>query len=143
MDMNTPEQPRYIGTPMVMLEADKPTGEQPMELFITDEHTEHYLALEAGGDSDRGLLTGLFGWVALGMLCIEALLIFKGKWDGVPIGLIMVTTFFLYRFCGKFFDLYLCPFCLIAVPAKCTSINMAIFTTPRGMASQRSLMNFT
>ncbi|TFB41741.1 hypothetical protein [Pseudomonas sp. F01002] len=98
MDMNTPEHPRYSAIPRVMLEADKPTGEQPMELFITDEHTEHYLALEAGGDSDRGLLTGLFGWVALGMLCIEALLILKGKWDGVPIGLIMVATFFLVPF---------------------------------------------
>ena len=59
--MNTPITPRYSAVPTVTLEANKPTGEQPMELFIADEHTGHYLALEAGGDSDRGLLTGLLG----------------------------------------------------------------------------------
>ncbi|MGE9837912.1 hypothetical protein, partial [Pseudomonas sp. UM16] len=44
-----------------ILEANKSTGEQPMELFIVDEHTEHYLTLLAGGDFDRGLLTGVLG----------------------------------------------------------------------------------
>ncbi|MGH8334470.1 MAG: hypothetical protein ACRES0_29185 [Pseudomonas sp.] len=96
--MNTPEQPRYSATPTVTLEADKPAGEQPMELFITDEHTEHYLALQAGGDSNRGQLSGFFGWVALGMLCLEAILMLKGKWDSVPIGLAMAGTLFLVPF---------------------------------------------
>ncbi|WP_339439517.1 MULTISPECIES: hypothetical protein [unclassified Pseudomonas] len=68
MDMNTPGQPRYSTTPTVMLEADKSTGEQPMELFIVDEHTEYYLALQAGGESDRGILSGLGGWVFIGGL---------------------------------------------------------------------------
>ena len=53
--MNAPEQPRSNAASAIKLEPDKPTGEQPMELFITDEHTEYYLALKAGGDSDRGL----------------------------------------------------------------------------------------
>jgi hypothetical protein len=74
-----------------------------MELFIIDEHTEYYLALQAVGDSDRGRLTGLFGWVALGMLCIEVLLMFKGKWDGVPVGLSMAATFFLVPFLWEIF----------------------------------------
>ncbi|SDU91580.1 hypothetical protein [Pseudomonas mucidolens] len=47
--MNTPEQLRSNAASAIKLEADKPTGEQPMELFITDEHTEYYLALKAGG----------------------------------------------------------------------------------------------
>ncbi|MFJ7797384.1 hypothetical protein [Pseudomonas sp. NPDC096950] len=98
MDMNSPETPPYSAIPTVMLAADKSTGEQPKELIVTDEHTEHYLALQADGDSDRGRLTGLFGWVALGMLCIEVLLMSKGKWDGVPVGLSMAATFFLAPF---------------------------------------------
>lgn len=61
--MNTPEQPRSNAASAIKLEPDKPTGEQPMELFITDEHTEYYLALKAGGDSDRGLLTGVLAGI--------------------------------------------------------------------------------
>ena len=66
--MNTPEQPRRSTASAIKLEADKPTGEQPMELFIVDEHTEHYLALQAGGESYRGLLSGFGGWVLIGGL---------------------------------------------------------------------------
>ncbi|AIL63551.1 hypothetical protein [Pseudomonas alkylphenolica] len=54
--MNTPSP-----TPTVILEANKSTGEQPMELFIVDEHTDNYLSLQAGGDFDRGMLTGILG----------------------------------------------------------------------------------
>lgn len=64
--MNTPEQPGYSATPSALLKADEHTGEQPMELFITDEHTEHYLALQVGGDSDRGQISGLGGWLLIG-----------------------------------------------------------------------------
>ena len=59
LDMNTPEQPRNNPASAILLAADKPTGEQPMELFITDEHTEYYLALKTWGESDRGALTGV------------------------------------------------------------------------------------
>ena len=65
--MNTPEQPLSNAASAIKLEPDKPTGEQPMELFITDEHTEYYLGLKAGGDSDRGLLTG--GLVRFELYC--------------------------------------------------------------------------
>ncbi|QYX45628.1 hypothetical protein K3F43_12995 [Pseudomonas tussilaginis] len=68
MDMNAPEQPRNSPTSTVILAADKPTGEQPMELFIVDEHTENYLSLQAGGESNRGSLSGLAGWVFIGGL---------------------------------------------------------------------------
>lgn len=81
MGMNTPEHPRYSATPTVMLEADKPTGEQPMELFITDEHTEYYLSL-LGDESIRGQLTGLGGWVFTLILCVAVICILGGKWEG-------------------------------------------------------------
>jgi hypothetical protein len=61
MDMNTPVTPRCSAAPTITLEANKPTGEQPMELFITDEHTEHYLTLQVSSDSGRGMLTGILG----------------------------------------------------------------------------------
>ena len=46
-------------TTPTILKADEPTGETPMELFITDEHTEYYLALSTATENDRGVLTGL------------------------------------------------------------------------------------
>jgi hypothetical protein len=82
MDMNSQETPSYSAVPTVVLTADKSTGEQPMELFITDEHTEHYLALQAGGDSDRGMLTGVLagmgGSALVGLGVIGAM---QGKFD--------------------------------------------------------------
>ncbi|AIL63550.1 hypothetical protein PSAKL28_44060 [Pseudomonas alkylphenolica] len=44
-----------------------------MELFIVEEHTDHYLSLQAGGDFDRGRLTGVLagtggiGGIGLGL----------------------------------------------------------------------------
>ncbi|QYX45630.1 hypothetical protein K3F43_13005 [Pseudomonas tussilaginis] len=80
--MSTSEQSQYSPSPTVILEANKSTGEQPMELFIVDEHTEHYLALQAGGDFDRGLLTGVLGGMGgcamIGLGLIGAL---QGKFD--------------------------------------------------------------
>ncbi|SFQ24574.1 hypothetical protein SAMN05216229_11499 [Geopseudomonas sagittaria] len=77
---------KYGQTPCILLSACLPTGEKPMELFITDEHTEHYLALQAGGDSDRGLITGLIGGIGGAMLlfCALVMALFSGKWGLVP-----------------------------------------------------------
>ncbi|MNZ61266.1 hypothetical protein D3C78_793580 [compost metagenome] len=55
-----------------------------MELFIVDEHTENYLALQAGGDFDRGLLTGVLagiggiGGIGLGLFSFLKSGDFKG-----------------------------------------------------------------
>jgi len=77
---------KYGQTPRVLLAADQPTGEKPMELFTTDEHTRFYLTLQAGGDSDRGLITGLIGGVGGFMLfcCVIVLALFSGKWALIP-----------------------------------------------------------
>ncbi|MBD9566164.1 hypothetical protein [Pseudomonas sp. PDM09] len=100
MDMNTPEKPRYSAKPTVMLEAEKPTGEQPMELFITDEHTEHYLALQAGGDSYRGLMTGVLGGIGgvagIGLGLVS--LMHSGEAEGLFIMLSICTPLFVVPF---------------------------------------------
>jgi len=97
MDMNTPEHQHFSAKLTVTLEANKPTGELPMELFITDEHTEHYLALQAGGDSGRGLWTGVLGGIggctSIGLGLMGAI---QGKFDitymmfsiGIPLFLV-------------------------------------------------------
>ena len=88
MDMNKLEQPGSTNPSTVFLEAGKPTGEQPMELFITDEHTEHYLALQSGGDSDRGQWSGIFGGV--GAIPSIGLGLFSFLQSGEPDGLFIM-----------------------------------------------------
>ncbi|MHC8389897.1 hypothetical protein ACYZTM_18075 [Pseudomonas sp. MDT2-39-1] len=88
MDMNTSEQPRGSAATTIMLEADKSTGEQPMELFITDEHTEQYLALQAGGGSDRGLWTGVLGGIGgCASVGLTLMLAMQGVFDYMMLGL--------------------------------------------------------
>jgi len=95
--MNTPEQPRSNAASAIKLEADKPTGEQPMELFIADEHTEYYLALKAGGDSDRGLLTGVLGGIGgCASVGLTLMLAMQGVFD--PIMLTLGFPLFLVPF---------------------------------------------
>ncbi|MGZ7457161.1 hypothetical protein ACXPVS_10230 [Pseudomonas sp. Ma2-10] len=95
--MNMPEEPRYSSTPTVALESNKPTGEQPMELFITDEHTEHYLALQSGGDSSRGLWTGVFGGIGgCASIGFTLTLMMQGVFDYMM--LVLGFTLFLVPF---------------------------------------------
>jgi len=100
MDMNTSATPRYSAAPTVTLEANKPTGERPMELFITDEHTDHYLSLQASGDSDRGMLTGVLGGMGgvggmgLGLLSFMQ----SGEPEGLFIMLAICAPLFLAPF---------------------------------------------
>ena len=88
MDMNKLEQPGSTNPSTVFLEAGKPTGEQPMELFITDEHTEHYLALQSGGDSGRGLWSGVLG--GMGAIPSIGLGLFSFLQSGEPDGLFIM-----------------------------------------------------
>ncbi len=79
---------RFGQAPSVLLRADEPTGEKPRELFVTDEHTGHYLALKTGGDSDKGIVTGaLGGTVSIAMGLFSLFFAIKGEWDGVAVTL--------------------------------------------------------
>ncbi|WP_439886667.1 hypothetical protein ACSX1C_14200 [Pseudomonas sp. MBLB4123] len=86
IDLIQQARQKYGQAPSAVLTADQPTGEKPMELFIIDEHTEYYLTLQVGGDSDRGMATGLIGGIGGAMLffCILVLALFSGRWDLVP-----------------------------------------------------------
>ncbi|MDR6711408.1 hypothetical protein J2W83_001002 [Pseudomonas hunanensis] len=68
-----------------------------MELFIVDEHTESYLTLQAGGDFDRGLLTGVLGGTvgcaSLGLTVMSGM---QGIFD--PIMLALGLCFFAVPF---------------------------------------------
>lgn len=45
---------RHGNTPGVILKVNDPTGQQLWEMFVTEEHTEYYLALKAGGRTTEG-----------------------------------------------------------------------------------------
>lgn len=90
---------RYGNSPSALLCADHPTGEKPWEMFVTDEHTEHYLALKAGGDADRGMLTGLLGGtISLGFIPFSLIFAFREDWKGVSISLSFIVIFLLIPF---------------------------------------------
>lgn len=75
---------RFGHAPSVVLRADQPTGEKPWEMFVTDEHTEHYLALKAGGDTDSGLVTGVLGGsISIVMSVFALIFAVREEWDGV------------------------------------------------------------
>lgn len=87
---------RFGHAPNVVLRADQPTGEKPWEMFVTDEHTEHYLALKVGGDTDRGMLTGVMGGIGgVAIISMSAILLLSGKTDGIWIGLTLATILFI------------------------------------------------
>ena len=87
---------RFGQASSVILRAEQSTGEKPWEMFVTDEHTEYYLALKAGGDTDRGMLTGVMGGiVGITAIAMSAILILSGKMDGIWTGLILAATFFI------------------------------------------------
>jgi len=67
-------------------------------MFVTDEHTDHYLALKAGGDTDRGMLTGAIGGIGGVTTCVMlAILILSGNTDGIWIGLILAVVLFVSK----------------------------------------------
>lgn len=68
-------------------------------MFVTDEHTEQYLALKTGGDTGWGMLTGVLGGVGgIATALMSATLILSGKMDGVWMGLTLAVTFVVVPF---------------------------------------------
>lgn len=97
MDMSNSKEPRN-DTPIVILEADKPTGQQPIAPFIIDEHGDDYLTLQDAGDPNRGRLAGFFGWLAIAMICLELLLMLYGISESVLVELGITTLLFFVVF---------------------------------------------
>ena len=85
--------------PYVTLKADQPTGQQPMSLGDIEEHTEHYLTLQAGERKTRGMLTGMFaGWLGVFFGGFAFVLLYQGD-----------TEWFL-KFIVASFALFIAPF---------------------------------
>lgn len=89
---------RFGQAPNLLLRANEPTGEKPWEMFVTDEHTEHYLAIKTGGDSDRGMLTGALGVGGVTVLLMCSILILSGNTDGILTGVILAAALFVIPF---------------------------------------------
>lgn len=90
---------RFGQAPNVVLSADQPTGEKPWEMFVTDEHTEHYLALKAGGDADTGMFAGILGGLGvMAVLSISIIALFAQRWDVVPPMLLICAIMFIVPF---------------------------------------------
>ncbi|MDN6860097.1 hypothetical protein QO207_26200 [Pseudomonas sp. CAN2814] len=90
---------RHGNTPGVILRAKEQTGQQPWEMFVTEEHTEHYLALKTGGEGYRGIVTGMLGGTALcGFSVFAILFALKGDWDGVWISLGIIAAALILPF---------------------------------------------
>jgi hypothetical protein len=92
MDLNALMQQalaRHGNTPSVILKAIEPTGQQPWEMFVTEEHTEHYLALKSGGETYRGMPTGVMGFIALGASFFTLLFALDSDWQSAGMMLII------------------------------------------------------
>ncbi|AGI22672.1 hypothetical protein H681_03950 [Pseudomonas sp. ATCC 13867] len=90
---------KFGPNPMEILAANQPTGETPMELFLVEQHSPEYLAISTGGESDRGLLTGVMGGGSL-MVCggLSLAMILGGKWYALSLLLALGLPMFLIPF---------------------------------------------
>lgn len=90
---------KYGAPPTVILRAEKPTGKAPIELFITDEHTENYLTLKMSGDAERGAMTGLLAGIAspLGLL-LSLWMAMEAEWALTALSLAIAIPMFLIPF---------------------------------------------
>ena len=82
---------KYGASKTTTLSFDQSTGQLPMELFITDEHSEHFLSLKTGGDTDRGLITGLMALGSIPCFLIALWLLATGNYEGASNGLIVAA----------------------------------------------------
>ncbi|WP_223415168.1 MULTISPECIES: hypothetical protein [unclassified Pseudomonas] len=89
---------KYGEASSIILTANEPTGQAPMELFITDEHTENYLSLKNSADTDRGLITGLMALGAVPCLLMAIWFFSTGKTEGGINGLLVGLPMLLIPF---------------------------------------------
>ncbi|WP_223554457.1 hypothetical protein [Pseudomonas sp. BF-R-01] len=90
---------KYGAPPTVILRAEKPTGKAPIELFITDEHTENYLTLKMSGDAERGAMTGMLAGIAspLGLL-LSLWMAMEAEWALAALSLAIAIPMFVIPF---------------------------------------------
>ncbi|WP_178129898.1 MULTISPECIES: hypothetical protein [unclassified Pseudomonas] len=89
----------YGESPHIILKADEPTNHPPMELFVTDEHTEHYLSLRSGGESGRGEITGvIFLIYTIPCLIVIAIGLYYGHFNSIFLPLLIGAGVFLISF---------------------------------------------
>ncbi|MCU1718613.1 hypothetical protein [Pseudomonas sp. 5P_3.1_Bac2] len=89
---------RFGSSPSVVLRADQSTGEKTWEMFVIDEHTEHYLSIKVRGDSDRGMATGILAFIGGFGICMALFFAMQGKWQGVFNFLLLCTPLILGPF---------------------------------------------
>jgi len=87
--------PHHKTVPPTRLKSDESTGEKPMELFTTDEHTEHYLSLRLGSDTNRGAITGVLSVGTFFCLALAVCIIVDGNLDGIWMVLSLGAAMFI------------------------------------------------
>ncbi|WGK92759.1 DUF6708 domain-containing protein [Pseudomonas migulae] len=98
-DLRKQANAKYGAPPTVVLRADEPTGKAPLELFITDEHTENYLTLKMSGDAERGAMTGMLAGIAspLGLL-LSLWMAMEAEWALAALSLAIAIPMFVIPF---------------------------------------------
>ncbi|WP_339527589.1 DUF6708 domain-containing protein [Pseudomonas sp. EL_65y_Pfl2_R96] len=90
---------KYGKTSNITLQPNESTGQLPLELFITDEHTTNYLTLQVAGDADRGGITGMAAGVgSLASLVLALMMMLKGRWDLVGLCFFLGAAMFFVPF---------------------------------------------
>ncbi|WPX17427.1 hypothetical protein RHM58_26650 [Pseudomonas sp. 10S4] len=134
---------KYGKTSNTILRPNESTGQSPLELFITDEHTTNYLTLQMAGDADRGGITGMTAGVgSLASLVLALMMILKGRWDLVGLCLFLATSMFFVPFFWKRGSRYHYRYFLIAELKKFISTITVTFTIRRGTIFKQSPVNF-
>jgi hypothetical protein len=90
--------------PYIAMKADEPTGQQPMNLGDIEEHTEHYLTLQAGERKTRGMLAGILGGIGGGgALLLAAMFAVDKNWSAASTGLFFGIAFLIIPFLWEAF----------------------------------------
>lgn len=82
-----------------ILYSDRSTGRSPMNLLDIEEHNEIYLEIANGGDSYKGMLTGMLGGMSgLMFLCISAYFLWHGRYQPALEVLLIAISLFIVPF---------------------------------------------
>ncbi|WP_248768880.1 hypothetical protein [Pseudomonas sp. MWU12-2345] len=129
-------------TTPTILKADEPTGETPMELFIIDDHTTHYLSFKTGEESFLGKITGIVFLIFTPPFLIMALLfLLSGDWEDALLPFAVAVTVFPISFYGNLANTFHRPFYSTGARGKFISITEESYFIPLGMTFRPSPMS--